>query len=139
MAKKTKSVIIYKAPLYSVCVHNVVLVKGKATPVMKHTVANDSSSFYFFNGSYINLPHRCNLLTDEEAIYYANRIFQNNEEKARTILFNDSASPEEKDEFLAELQDMSSCLYCKYDEIHPSYSIPKEEFKSMKKRTKKKQ
>ena len=143
-----KNITIYKGSIHKVFAHNVKLVQEDKVsgnnevtldivPVAKDILVDNDSLFYISREKFVNLDYDCVLPTDEEAYSYMKSAVHSRRDMLLQLLLDSALTKEEREYYLNVLRATSSCLYFYDYEVKPSFSLSKQEFKSLKKEVKK--
>lgn len=134
-----KNVTIYKGTIRRLHANGVTLQKdGGVTPIVQKDIVTDDSLFYVFMRKFINMEHGVVLPSEEEATYYMENIVKNRENLIQEVMQDPAISDEDRALFFRYLARISSCIYFDPDEVKPYQMVSKEEFKELKKVTKRK-
>lgn len=133
MAKK---IIIYKGPIYRVFSNGIILDKNGIVPNMGKEKVCEDELFYGLYGSYVNMSYDCILADEYEAIDFVKSAIKRNSEMLKKLYQKCQGEDNGLEEFKQYVKVLSNCVYFDPDEIERSHSLPRSEFKKLKKQTK---
>ncbi len=130
-----KNITIYKGTIKTLYADDFHLNKdNKLEKELKEKVVTDEGLFYYFLGRYQNIEYGTYLPDYYEARDYLETSVENNQEDMIRILSDEEITDREKEFAKYLLTQKSSCLYADYSSIERSHTVPKEEFKELKKK-----
>ncbi len=130
-----KNIMIYKGTIKTLYANDFHLNQdNKIDTELKTQLVTDEGLFYYFMGKYINIDYGTYLPDYEEAYAYLNSSVSRNEEDLINILNNPEIDAKEKDLAKYLLTRKSSCTYADYSSLEKSHTVPKKEFKMLKKK-----
>lgn len=130
-----KNITIYKGTIKTLYADDFHLNKeNKLEKEIKEQLVTEEGLFYYFLGKYQNIDYGTYLPDYYEAQDYLESCVDRNKQDMERILSDDNVSEKEREFAKYLLSQKSSCLYADYSSIEKSHTIPKEEFKVLKKK-----
>ena len=131
-----KNIVIYKGPIHKILVERVKLVKDTILPTIQDKMITEESLFYGTYGGFVNMEYDCVLPDYYEAETYMNGVLKIRENAIKNLLSGE-ISLEKYKQYMEKLQEDTGCVYYDFNELERSFTLPKKEFKELRKSMKK--